>query len=328
MRTRFHLIYFILIFAGGRVTAAPLPASPPSFLMLEWNVENLFDVYDDPTTDDDDFMPEGAYRWTWGRYYRKLDEISKVIVALGRADGTPPDMVALCEVESDTVMTHLTRRSPLRALHYDYAMTHGSDSRGINVALMWLAGSFVPTKTASIPVPSHEHGLARTRDILYVRGLVRAPWASDRDTLHVLVAHLPSRQGGHDSNRNRLLAARTLWAVADSLLRLPNAKVVVTGDFNATGRDRIFRRAPLRPADPPSGGSYCYRGEWSYSDHFRVSPALARMQCEVSAHPLPWLIEPNPSTGRDQPFRTFRGPSYHGGLSDHLPMRLEVRHAE
>ena len=43
---------------------------------------------------------------------RKLDNIARVIIATG--GWTPPALVALCEVENDSVMRDLTRYSALR----------------------------------------------------------------------------------------------------------------------------------------------------------------------------------------------------------------------
>ncbi len=53
-----------------------------------------------------------------------------------------PDFVALCEVENDSVLFDLTRRSALRGVNYDYVMTDSPDERGIDVALLYQPSSF------------------------------------------------------------------------------------------------------------------------------------------------------------------------------------------
>ncbi|MDD2415114.1 MAG: endonuclease, partial [Parabacteroides sp.] len=50
---------------------------------MSYNVENLFDSENDPEKDDESFLPEGVLHWTKGRYYHKLQQISKVITAAG-----------------------------------------------------------------------------------------------------------------------------------------------------------------------------------------------------------------------------------------------------
>ena len=47
-----------------------------------------------------------------------------------------PALVALCEVENDSVMRDLTRYSALREADYRYVMTQSPDERGIDVALV------------------------------------------------------------------------------------------------------------------------------------------------------------------------------------------------
>ena len=80
---------------------------------MEWNVENLFDTRHDSLKEDRDFTPEGSYGWTRGRYWRKLDNIARTIAAVSERSGWPM-LVGLCEVENDTVLHDLTKRSPLR----------------------------------------------------------------------------------------------------------------------------------------------------------------------------------------------------------------------
>ena len=121
-----------------------------SFLtFVELNCENLFDTKHDSLKNDYEFLPQSSYKWTPYRYWRKLANLSKTIVALGYEDlslvGTAspdnpsrpsekswhvPDFVALCEVENDSVLFDLTRRSALRGVNYDYVMTDSPDDRG------------------------------------------------------------------------------------------------------------------------------------------------------------------------------------------------------
>ena len=108
------------------------------FTFVELNCENLFDCNHDSLKNDTEFLPDGSYRWTRTRYWRKLNHIGQAVLACGDGqDGWQlPDMVALCEVENDTVMRDLTRRSLLRSARYEYVMTDSPDERGIDVALM------------------------------------------------------------------------------------------------------------------------------------------------------------------------------------------------
>ena len=70
--------------------------------LVWWNVENLFDCRHDTLKDDKGFLPDGEYRWTRSRYWRKLDDLSRTIAAIAGDDAWPM-IVGLCEVENDSV---------------------------------------------------------------------------------------------------------------------------------------------------------------------------------------------------------------------------------
>ena len=294
------------------------PIEPPKPLrVMEWNVENLFDCNDDEGTADEEFLPKGERRWNRKRYWRKLTDIGKVVASM--ADEQLPDIIGLCEVENDTCLHDLCHRSMIRALHYDYVMTESRDRRGIDVALMWLAGRFRLCAKTSIRIPSEQLNLKPTRDILYVKGLATAL----KDTLHMFVVHLPSKLGGADANRHRALAAKTLWHSVDSVRECGGTNVLVMGDFNATEKELVFRNCPLQRLKPTGNrGTYCFQGNWEFIDHILLSETLSG---SARVFVQPWLMEREEGGGEEQPHRTFIGPRYNGGVSDHLPLVADIK---
>ena len=118
-----------------------------SFRAMFYNVENLFDTFDDKRKNDNEYLPKAARRWTYRRYLEKLDNIARVIVHAGTDDGVPA-LVGLCEVENDTCLTALVRHSLLREAGYDYIMTASPDQRGIDVALLYRPGLWTPALPA------------------------------------------------------------------------------------------------------------------------------------------------------------------------------------
>ena len=72
------------------------PGERPVRLMF-YNVENLFDITDDSLREDNDFLPDGAMKWSSYRYNRKISSVYKTIVAAG--SWSPPDIISFCEVE-------------------------------------------------------------------------------------------------------------------------------------------------------------------------------------------------------------------------------------
>ncbi len=286
---------------------------------MEWNVENLFDCQHDTLMNDYEFLPESERQWTESRYWRKLKDIARVVMAVG--GDSPADLVALCEVENDTCMRDLTQRSILRSLGYKYVMTEGSDPRGVDVALMYLPFRFRLLGNESIRVPSVEKGLYPTRDILHAWGVL-----ANGDTLHVAVCHFPSRSQGKRSDKNRLLAAQTLAALADSLGS--DCLFLAMGDCNAAPADPIFKEldklADLAPQTRrPKEGTYRFRGVWSWIDHILVSPALMEYASELRLYSAPWMQDAD-SNGGWHPRRTYLGTYYHGGVSDHVPIFCDL----
>ena len=285
---------------------------------MAWNVENLFDTIHDEGFRDEEFLPQSSHHWTSHRYWKKLTDVAQTIAAVADNDNLPA-LVGLCEVENDSVLTMLAQRSILRTFGYQYVMSHSRDERGIDVALLYQPAFFRLHSCRTIHVPCEAQGMRPTRDLLHVTGLILS--GDGVDTLHFFVVHLPSRASGHEGDLKRRLAAATLWAAVDSL---SGKKVIAMGDFNANHRDRIFRHAPLHLTDDKrQSGTYCFRGYWEWLDHILLSPALS---AETPARPirLPWLLEENKTYGGSMPRRTFRGPAYHGGISDHLPVVLDV----
>ncbi|MBR5432711.1 MAG: endonuclease/exonuclease/phosphatase family protein, partial [Bacteroidales bacterium] len=239
-------------------------------------MENLFDCRHDTLKNDYDFLPDGSHHWTRYRYWHKLDDISRTLAAVTEEEGQWPTLVGLCEVENDTVLRDLTRRSPLRRAGYQYVVTESDDERGVDVALLYQPERFRLLDSHVVRIPSIQHGFRPTRDILCVSGILLTG-----DTLHLLVVHLPSRAGYHrGSSRHRRLAVQTLRQAVDSLA---GKAVLVMGDFNAEPLDPVFRRLcpPLRSLLPQrkrelrkAQGTYFFQGQWGYLDHMLVSPEL------------------------------------------------------
>ena len=309
MARRFFLL-LVVFWAASRILVGAQK-------IMWYNVENVFDTQHDSLKNDWDFLPEGSYHWTPWRYWRKLDNISRVIAAVAEQGGWPM-MVGMCEVENDTVLRDLTLRSPLRAAKYSYVHTEGPDLRGVDCCLLYQPSLFRLQGIESITVPSAEYGLRPTRDILHVWGhLTRTD-----SLLHVFMLHFPSRAGdSKSSTQNRMLAAETLCMALD---KLQGQRVLVMGDFNAALGDRVFRDVPLRTTDDARAqGTYSFRGFWQWLDHVLVSESVVTRQAARPVE-LPWLLEENMTYGGKMPRRTFRGPTYHGGISDHLPVVLDM----
>ena len=110
-----------------------------TFTLVELNCENLFDARHDSLKHDQEYLPDGTRHWTHGRYWQKVNAIAQEILA---ASDSLPDLVALVEVENDSVLRTLTSRSLLSQAGYRYLVTSSPDVRGIDVALLYLPRRF------------------------------------------------------------------------------------------------------------------------------------------------------------------------------------------
>lgn len=301
-----------------------------SLLIVELNTENLFDTTHDSLKNDYDFLPDGNYHWSRHRYWQKVNRIGQTIIACG--DGPKwrlPDLVALCEVENDSVLMAITKRSLLRKARYEYIMTHSPDERGIDVALLYSPFSFAPVGSQSIRIIPVA-GMKPTRDILYVKGRVITG-----DTLHVFVVHAPSRSGGEAQSRPyRLHVATVLANAIDSVYSSsPEAKVIVTGDFNDYSNSpslQLLYAHGLKNVSSEAKGhngakaTYRYHGEWRSLDQMLVSRNLKDNVAECWIGDYPFLLEPDEKYGGVKPHRNYYGPRYNNGFSDHLPLVMEL----
>ncbi|MEG2156872.1 MAG: endonuclease [Bacteroidaceae bacterium] len=317
------------------------------FVVMELNVENLFDTQHDIDKEDLEFLPTSDRRWTRNRYHIKLQRIAKTIAAASFEQ--PVDLVALCEVENDSALSDLTRYH-LWAMDYKYVMTNSLDARGIDVALLYQENRFRLIEKVCYRLKlQRKKEQVFSRDILHVVGRIITG-----DTLDVFVCHFPSRRGGEkQSSPLRNQAALQLKERVDSILLLrkkPN--VILLGDFNDTPSnpsilkylnakptDRIIEKdkienslvnlTPKKGSNPQVKGTYKFMGEWFSFDQIIVNASLLDVHrsfytLSTSAQILDkyFLLTDDDRNFGVTPFSTYFGLHYLGGFSDHLPLTI------
>ncbi len=313
------------------------PRGENGLRIMFYNVENLFDTFDDPAVNDDEFAPGKEKNWTDYRYDQKLNNIAKTIIALGGWE--PPDIIGLCETENFQVILDLTVQTPLRNYGYRIIHENSADQRGIDNALLYLPEKLDRISHETIDITTGEN--SSSRDILYVQFAFQK-----KDTIHVYVNHWPSRYGGKEATADkRKLAARRLRSAIDTLMTGDlDAKVFIMGDFNDEPGDLAIHdflgvqsiQDEISPvqlynlsyADYRSGkGTLVYKeidNEWYLFDQMIVSGNLLRgrglLTVGTKNHIFitDWLLK------NDKPGRTYQGPIYLGGFSDHLPIFIDL----
>lgn len=302
--------------------------------LVFWNVENYYDPFPDSLQQDPAFTPQGANHWTWSRFISKRDALAKSMIAIG--GGELPVVIGLCEVESRFALEQLVRQTPLAPAGYRVVHRDGPDLRGIDVAMLYRPDRFrlLHAHFLTVRLPDT---MQHTREILYAKGVL-----DQLDTLHLFVNHWPSKMGGAKASASRRMAAAArLRQSVDSVFCLqPAANIVIMGDFNDTPLSKVMRTfaaPPLHNLSAPLArrkvGTIRYRGRWELIDQFIVSENLLNPHEPISTSAAdcrifsaPFLLIPDEKYLGYKPYRTYLGPRYQGGISDHLPVVLRINH--
>ncbi|OEK01040.1 hypothetical protein BFP97_05750 [Roseivirga sp. 4D4] len=306
-----------------------------------YNVENLFDYFDDSTKMDEEFLPNRGRYWTKARYQTKQNRLAQTIMALGGWE--PPGLIGLCEIENRYVLNSLTAFTALKNAGYEVIHQDSHDNRGIDVAAIYRPDKFELINYEYYTVKFPFDTANRTRDILHVIGKL-----PNQDTLHFFVNHWPSKYGGEfETAPKRMYAAQFLRGKVDSLLSInPETLIVLTGDFNDEPQeDSIIKGlavnndlSELKSTDLYNlmypirfkTGTHSFQNKWSIIDQFIVSGNLLDVSANTSilgqtaqVFDMPFLLTEG-ATGATRPLRTYQGPKYIGGYSDHLPILLDL----
>ena len=296
-------------------------------LIMFWNMENFFDWKDDGTGDsDNDFSSGGKRRWTMSRFYRKGDLAAKAILWIADKYGQVPDVIGLCEVENRGVLYKWLGNSALRKYGYGVLHYDSSDKRGIDVALLYRKSVF-DYVSSSVVVPSDKGEKMRTRDIL--QACLKSSYNGKE--YHFIVNHHPSKFGGGKySDSRRYVVMESLKSVCDSLISSDDsARVIVMGDFNDIPSAGQFKMLDELLDNKSAGlyrcgkGTIRFRGKWDLIDMFFTDKSTSFVS-SMDIVQIPFLMVWDNTFAGFKPMRTYSGPRYIGGVSDHCPVVLTV----
>ena len=267
-----------------------------SLVVLFWNVENFFDYRSE----------NKPQYWTKRRFQAKCDAVAKTMLRVADRYGRLPDAVGFAEVENAFVLRQLLSETALRKLDYRIVHYESPDHRGIDCALLCRRSTLPLRGSAPKHVPDSAGGVMATRDILL----------AEFDSLAILVNHHPSQLGGKADRREQAFAR--LRALTDSLHAAGQPRTLAVGDFNEDrwGENRRSGPANDERVERNGKGTIKYNGKWEKIDG-GFAEGFLRVREEVFDDPV--LLEADKAFGGEKPRRTFVGPRYTGGVSDHLP---------
>ena len=289
-----------------------------------WNIENLFDLENDPSKRDDEFAIGGKKNVTSDIYELKIKRSVEVLTDLN------VDILGLCEVENISVLSDLNNSYKGR----DYKIIHfdSPDERGIDNALLYDQNKF--SILASKPIENKLGGNDKTRDILYVKG------AFLDVTLHIFVNHWPSNYGGKErAIPKRKATAELLMKQIKTIQKNDKlAEIILIGDFNEDPIDdnvKILEKLGfINQMSPMMGdrnkGTYVYRGKDYFYDQIIISEGLNTNQGLHFLKDSVFILDKPKYRQQDgkykhYPFRFWAGNKLLGGYSDHLATRIVLR---
>ena len=280
------------------------------------------------------------------------------------AEAALPDVFGMAEVENRFVLRQLVEKTALRKLDYEIVHFDSPDPRGIDCALLYRASrlTLVSAQPCRVSAPDLQTRDILLAQFMTAAGDSLAVLVNHHPSKYgggetdwrreVAVARLRAVSDSlAAAGWTRIVAVGDFNDTPDnplfdrlspslSLCRLVGpAGAMFSGAF-AAGRTfsrngsalpegGFSRREPAAKAQenrngPWNGiGSIRFNGEWQLIDLCFVSPALAG-EASFSVLEPPFLTERDAAHSGDRPLRTYSGPRYRGGVSDHRPILVRI----
>lgn len=309
-----------------------------TFYVSSWNMENLFDLIDDPEKNDSEWLEGESKKWSDERLAIKMENLAKVIKYMN--NNTGPDLLGFQEVEhqhliDSLISIHLTDKN------YSVAYSESPDKRGIDNGIIYNDDKF-----DLIDIKSHEVIL---QDEYPTRYILEASFSiMGEGKIHLFVNHWPSRWGGQEkSEPNRIAAAEMLISAVQTIYSSNDeAHIIILGDFNDDPDNKSVKDV-LGAANfdcsaenfeyesllynisyrtfEKGEGSYLYRGNWNMLDQIIISSSLTKngnfyYDCASFKVIRPEFMITKEGRYKESAIPTYGGKNYLGGFSDHYPV--------
>ena len=339
---RFLLILSVMVLAATSVVAQDKP-----YMVAFWNFENLFDIYNDPETHDDEFTPEGIKKWNETKYQKKLSNMERVIFDMAAINKEYPIVIGVSEIENRSVLEDFVAQPKLKGAKYRICHFDSPDARGVDVAFLYRADVFKLEGSDNIKLNVPELPNFRTRDLVVMWGTIEG------EPFYFLVSHWPSRLGGKEASQfKRDACAKQIREIKDSLLKEnPATKVIVMGDFNDDATDASLVKVmgakgkikELQTGDffnpyyqmlKAGLGTLAYQDSWNLFDNICVTENLVNgtygklrlikgKKFYGNIFTRPYMLQQE-GQYKGYPLRTFVTNNFQNGFSDHFPVYIYI----
>ena len=326
---------------------ATLWAQDKPYKVVFYNLENLFDIHDDPETHDEEFLPKGVKKWNAKKYQMKLTNMERVLFDIAAINRDYPIVIGVSEIENRSVLEDLISQPKLKGANYRICHYDSPDARGVDVAFLYRADVFKLQGSDNIKLVVDELPNFKTRDLVVMWGTI------EDEPFYFLVSHWPSRLGGKEASQfKRDACAKQIRGIKDSLLAAnPATKVVVMGDFNDDATDASLVKtmgAKGKTEELVKGdffnpyfqmlragyGTLAYQDAWNLFDNICVTENLVNAEDGKlriikgdkfygNIFTRPYMIQQE-GQYKGYPLRTFVTNNFQNGFSDHFPVYIYI----
>ena len=298
-----------------------------------YNLENLFDTSDTDDVLDRDFTPTGRNKWNKKRYQRKLKQLSKAIVQIGEKEtGFSPAIIGIAEVENRQVINDLLSKDELKDKGYEIVHFDSPDERGVDVAFLYRKSVFelINAEPITLFIDNFEGVRDQTRDILLVKGKLKGK------LIYFFVNHWPSRREDGDTEYKRVKAAQLVHQTIEKIkLETSDPNIIIMGDFNDDPTNTSIKQHlitedfynPYESIYDKGFGTSTHRRQWHLFDQIILSKNLINATDFTFKDAYifnPEFLKEWKGKHKGRPFRTYIGPWFQGGYSDHFPVYVTV----
>lgn len=345
LKWRFGLV-MLLVVAAGCNAQAPAPASG-DYLFCFWNTENFFDNKvngwrNEPDKDFDRWFGDDT-----AVFEQKVKNLTEVLAALN--EGRGPDILALAEVEADSMAAETLMESLNKAIKPDarpyrhILMKNPHGGRNIATAIL-----------TRLPVVANRTQLIGKRHRI-LEGHIEV----EGRHLAVLATHWTSRVSDKEGEGRDKYADQIYGRFRAMYKPSPDVSLLICGDFNdnpdnSSVTENLHASGDLNRVkandDPPllydlfanqwaekkgeGFGTHFYRGKAFLFDHLVVSPGMVNgrgdWQCLVEKAEIVkhrFVVPRGRNKGHPLAFGTVKEkvPLAERGVSDHLPVTVRLR---
>ena len=337
---------FLMLCVALFVVASAIAQEKP-YTVVFYNLENLFDIYDDPETHDEEFTPQGTKQWNEIKYQKKLSNMERVLFDIAAIQKDYPIVIGVSEIENRSVLEDLISQPKLKGANYRICHYDSPDARGVDVAFLYRADVFKLEGSENIKLVVEELPDFRTRDLVTMWGTI------DGEPFYFLVSHWPSRLGGKEASQfKRDACAKQIREIKDSLLaNNPATKVIVMGDFNDDATDASLVKTmgakgkvkeltegdffnPYNAMLRAGLGTLAYQDAWNLFDNICVTENLVNAkEGELrlikgkkfygNIFTRSYMLQQE-GQYKGYPLRTFVTNDFQNGFSDHFPVYIYI----